>query len=545
MASGELSRGRFHIGRRRGAAVGGSEELPPGGPTEADPTGRSDDDAGDPSGQRLRERPAAARYVSAVVAAGLALLVYLSVADRASIGSTSGAFWLFFVLLVVGELFPIRVQRGREVDEITTSTTFAFALLLGFGIAAAAIPLAVGSAAADFVRRKPLWKILFNVAQYSIAISVAGVVYHGLTSGPPAMARQLPAILLASFVFFALNTLVTSVAVGLALGAPLLEYVVKDFAFQAYTASALLALSPVVVLAAEVSLWFVPLLVVPVAAVYWGATVALENVRLVHRLRGSLAHMTELNRAKDDFVAVVSHELRTPLTSIQGYIKTMLQLATELDGEQRRAFLEAADRQGERLRRLIEQLLVVARLESHVEPLAVSSVQLPVLVSHVVDELRPRAHGHTFDIRFPANFSEVETDEAKIHQILSNLVENALKYAPPDTRVTIEGQPSLNGVVISVSDEGHGIPPDSQERVFERFFQVDSSTTRSVGGTGLGLYICKKMAEMIGARLWLDRSDPTGSTFSLLLPLRPPEEDEDDLTPGPGARADQSMTARV
>jgi len=255
--------------------------------------------------------------------------------------------------------------------------------------------------------------------------------------------------------------------------------------------------------------------------------------------------MTELNRAKDDFVAVVSHELRTPLTSIQGYIKTMLQLAAELDEEQRRAFLEAADRQGERLRRLIEQLLVVARLESHVEPLAVSAVELPVLVSHVADELRPRAHGHTFDIRFPADFSQVETDEAKVHQILSNLVENALKYAPPDTRVTIEGQPSLNGVVISVTDEGHGIPAELQERVFERFFQVDSSTTRRVGGTGLGLYICKKMAEMIGARLWLDRSDGTGSTFSLFLPSRPPDEDENDLTPGPEVHADQSMTASV
>jgi signal transduction histidine kinase len=244
----------------------------------------------------------------------------------------------------------------------------------------------------------------------------------------------------------------------------------------------------------------------------------MENGRLVQQLQGSLDQEKELNLMKNEFVAVVSHELRTPLTSIQGYLKTLLQLGEDLPDDQRTSFLEAADRQGDRLRRLIEQLLVVGRLDGHVEPLALAWVDLDRLTSEVVDELRAGANGHTFDVRLPATLPAVHTDEGKLHQILSNLVENALKYAPPDTRVTILAEPGVNGVVVRVIDEGPGIPPDAHERIFERFFQVDQSATRRVGGTGLGLYICRRMAEAIGGRLTLARSDATGSEFSLFVP---------------------------
>jgi signal transduction histidine kinase len=139
-------------------------------------------------------------------------------------------------------------------------------------------------------------------------------------------------------------------------------------------------------------------------------------------------------------------------------------------------------------------------------------------------------------MRFAQDVPAVETDEGKVHQILSNLVENALKYAPPDTRITIRVEPALNGVIASVADEGPGIPDDQREQVFERFYQVDSSATRAVGGTGLGLYICRKMAEQLGARIWLDASSSNGSIFSLFVPTTPPQErnDAEDQSPEPG-----------
>jgi|GEM_PF-2175302 len=494
---------------------------------------------------RLRRLRSVELYVALVSVAGLSLLAWFG--STVPIGDARlapGAFWCFSVLLVGAELLPIRVPRASEVEEVSTSTTFAFALLLGFGGRIAALSLAVASAVADLAHRKPAWKALFNVGQYTLSVGAARAVYlllggviafHGedIVAG-----RNLLAMTASAATFFVVNDALTGIALALAEGQPILRYLWRDLPFQSATAAALLALSPIVVVAAERSTWLIPLVILPVAAVYWGASVSLENARLIASLERSLQRLTELNRLKDDFVAVVSHELRTPLTSIQGYLKTLLQLGGELPEDQRRSFLQAADRQGDRLRRLIEQLLLVARLESGAERATASWVSLPELVDHVVDELRSRAHGHTFDVRLAPGVDRVRTDEGKLHRILSNLVENALKYSPPDTRVTIRIEGHPEGVLIAVEDEGPGIPPEHRERVFERFFQVDQSSTRRVGGVGLGLYICRSLSEAIGARLWIERTGASGTVFALLLPPAPPgEEDQAPLRPPVGAGA--------
>jgi signal transduction histidine kinase len=486
-----------------------------------------------------------ALYAGAVILAGAVVVAAVLVTGSwHDIVRASAAFWLFSGFLLAGELFQISIPHGGEVDEITTSTTFAFALLIAFGTGPAVLAQAVASMLSDLVYGKPAWKTLFNAGQYAVSLGVAGWLYTALGGGHAVRTSILVPFALAAVVFFLLNAIITDVGLGLSLQIPIVGYLLRDLQLQVFVTPTLLALAPVVVAASEITLWLVPLSAVPAVAVYWGTRQALENARLVEELQGSLDQMTELNRMKDDFVAVVSHELRTPLTSIQGYIKTMLQLSPDLPDEQRRSFLEAADRQSERLRRLIEQLLVVSRLESHVEPLVWQTVSLARVTAHVVDELRPRAHGHTFDVRFGADLPEVETDESKLHQILSNLVENALKYSPPDTRITVRGEQSVGGIVITVEDEGAGIPEDAWDRVFERFYQVDSSHTRRQGGTGLGLYICRKMAEAIGARIWLASSDRDGSEFCLFVPERH-GGGADGHGGGGTAAAVQSMTARI
>jgi signal transduction histidine kinase len=476
----------------------------------------------------------------------LGALVWASITGIDPIAHAPEAFWLLSAFLIAGEFLNIGIPREHEVDEITVSTTFTFAMLIAFGTAPAVIMQVVASIAADVAARKTPWKSAFNATQYALSVGAAGATYFLLGGTHDVTAMSLLPYLAAAFVFYLLNTVLTDIGIGLSIDESLPRYLLTGLRQQVFESPTLLALAPVVVAASEITLWLVPLAAVPALAVYWGTKLALENTRLVGELQESLAQMTELNRMKDDFVAVVSHELRTPLTSVQGYIKTLLQLSPELEPSQQRSFLEAADRQSERLRRLIEQLLVVSRLESHVEPLVWRSVSLARVTAQVVDELRSRAHGHTFDVRFPAELSDVETDESKLYQILSNLVENALKYSPSDTRVTIRGEPSVHGVVITVEDEGGGIPADEQERVFERFYQVDSSHTRRQGGTGLGLYICKMMSDAIGARIWLARSDAGGSEFCLFVPERRPDDGGtggDD--PGDAAAVDQSITARV
>jgi signal transduction histidine kinase len=251
------------------------------------------------------------------------------------------------------------------------------------------------------------------------------------------------------------------------------------------------------------------------------ASVSLENARLVSRLEESLAHLTEMNRLKDDFVAAVSHELRTPLTSIQGYVKTLLRAKDRFGPEEQHSFLETIDQQSNRLRQLIEDLLAVSRLESQRDQLALTEISLAKLAGRVVDELRARAGDHDLDVRLNRSLPRVHTDEGKVHQLLSNLIENALKYSPPGTTVTVDGVVEQEGVTISVIDQGEGVPPELHEKIFDRFFQVDQSSTRKVGGTGLGLYICRRLAESIDARVWLKSSTTSGSEFCLWLPLHP------------------------
>lgn len=250
------------------------------------------------------------------------------------------------------------------------------------------------------------------------------------------------------------------------------------------------------------------------------ASVALENARLVARLEESLAHLTEMNQLKDDFVASVSHELRTPLTSIQGFVKTLLREDASFPPEQEREFLLSIERQSTKLHRLVEDLLAVAQIESdRVRPI-VTKVTPDRLAAEVVEDLGDRTSGHSIALSFD-ELPPIETDGGKVHQILSNLVENAVKYSPAGTTITVSGHESATGITISVEDEGPGIPAELQEKIFERFYQVDQSIRRAVGGAGLGLYICRKLAESIGGRVWLERSSEAGSTFGIWLPWVP------------------------
>ena len=252
------------------------------------------------------------------------------------------------------------------------------------------------------------------------------------------------------------------------------------------------------------------------------ASVALENARLVDRLKESLAHLTEMNRLKDDFVAAVSHELRTPLTSIQGYVKTLLRPGATFDPEVQQSFLEAVDRQSDRLRNLIEDLLVVSQLEAQSVSTSVMPVKLGGVIDNVTNELREKLNGRDLTVVVPEDTPVVFSDEGKIFQILSNFLDNAAKYSPPGTSITVESRVEGEGVTVAVRDSGDGIPLEEQDRIFERFYQVDQSSTRKVGGTGLGLYICRRLAEALHGRVWLETSTDEGSVFALWVPVTPP-----------------------
>ena len=248
------------------------------------------------------------------------------------------------------------------------------------------------------------------------------------------------------------------------------------------------------------------------------ASVSLQKARLLSRLEEALARMTELNRMKDDFVSTVSHELRTPLTSIQGFVQTMLRTDVQFDPTEQREFLGVVERQTRRLGGLIEDLLVVSRIETkELRPLPFA-VSLPTLVRDVIGDLSDEQHGRRLEAIVDDTVPAVMSDHEMIYRILANLIDNALKYSPQESPVQIRVAAEGSGVTISVTDQGEGIPDEVQDRIFERFYQVDQSRTRAAGGAGLGLYICRQLAGVLRGRLWIERSDASGSTFSLWIP---------------------------
>lgn len=131
------------------------------------------------------------------------------------------------------------------------------------------------------------------------------------------------------------------------------------------------------------------------------------------------------------------------------------------------------------------------------------------------------------DLDLEPDLPELQTDEGKLHQIVANLVDNAMKYSEAGSPITIEAKRDGEGVLINVRDRGMGIPANQQSQIFERFYQVDQTSTRRVGGAGLGLYICRSMATSLDARIWVDSSDESGSVFSLWVPINGGESKPD------------------
>jgi two-component system, OmpR family, phosphate regulon sensor histidine kinase PhoR len=236
-----------------------------------------------------------------------------------------------------------------------------------------------------------------------------------------------------------------------------------------------------------------------------------------------LHEITDLRRAdqiRRDFVANVSHELRTPLTAIRGYVEALLD--DRSDSEDAKKFLEIIARHSERMERLVSDLLRLARLDARQEALDLASCDLQQLFDTVIADVAQTAEGKHQQITTTVDEagSRVTADPAKLHDVLRNLVENAVHYSPQNAAIRLEAT-HQNGVVrISVSDSGPGIPPDDLSRVFERFYRVDKSRARP-GGTGLGLAIVRHLVELHGGQAVAENRPEGGARFVITLPNQP------------------------
>ena len=230
-----------------------------------------------------------------------------------------------------------------------------------------------------------------------------------------------------------------------------------------------------------------------------------------------------VEQMKSDFVSTVSQELRRPLTSIYGFAETLLRRDVLFDEEQRRTFLGYIASESERLTAIVDALLNVARLDTGDLQVNLAPTEIAPLVADVVGtfEHAAEANGHRFVVDLPEQPVTAEADAEKVRQVLSVLVDNAIKYSPTGGTVTVSARRRDEAVEVSVSDEGIGIPSAEQERIFRKFYRADSPSTRraSAGGTGLGLFIAQGLVVAMGGRIWVTSAEGEGSRFAFELPL--------------------------
>jgi len=221
-----------------------------------------------------------------------------------------------------------------------------------------------------------------------------------------------------------------------------------------------------------------------------------------------------------EVISTVSHELRSPLTSVKGYTSLLLNRWERLGEDQKRMMLEQVHHDADRVTRLVTELLDISRLESGRLVLRRQMVDMVGLVNGVLEKVRMMEAGLAADVDFPENFPHVYADPDKIEQVLTNLVENAAKYADPKS-LRVSGVVLGGQVAVAVADNGEGIPASDLPRVFTKFFR--RAETRPTG-SGLGLWISRGLVEAHGGRLVVESEVGRGSTFRFTLPVAPPDE---------------------
>jgi signal transduction histidine kinase len=427
-----------------------------------------------------------------------AVVVGIAVWELAS--SEPGFRWLAGALALlaaatIAEALPVPLET-TPVGRVSLASIF---IIGASAIDGTATGVLVGFFAMTFVevaRRRPASRVSFNASLYALAAAVAGGA-ASLVDGGGVGALALRAAL-ASAGFYVVDIALLAAVIARATRVSL-PGVLGRYAYATALPFAIISSLVVILLV----LWdrspFVALLLAgPLLAI------ALYQ-RWIH---GALEQLRELD------------SLRTPIASVYGAAVTLQR--DDLDEAERRDLLSIVYQQSARLAHLVNQVLTASRPESDPAESVVGSFDPGAVAREVVDGARgDLPPSLTLELRAESVPHRASGHPEKLRQVLANLVENAVKYSPDGGRVAVTFE-SLDGRLrFSVSDEGLGIPPDEQGRIFEKFHRVDPYLTRGVGGTGLGLYICRKLVREMGGRIWVDSEEGRGSTFSFELPAPP------------------------
>jgi len=453
---------------------------------------------------RVRLDGTDAVWVPVALGGGITLLAAIASLAHGHLGWNDAAgIVLLIAAATLAEAFPVPIE-GVAVGSTSLATIFLVAGATIYGWAAAAVAGFLAMALVELGRRRPFSRIAFNCGVYVIGGAAAGGVADRFQDGT-LLGLALGAVA-AAIAFYVVDITLLAAVVTRSRAVPfvpsLFNYVQLTFVPFAVMAS----LAVILVVLWDRSPFVAVVLVGPLLAT------ALYQ-RWIH---GALSRLREFDRLKDEFIAIVSHELRTPLTSVYGAAMTLEN--QQLDERRRHELLEIISTEAARLSRLLDDILWVSRLDSgRARPFITPIEPLP-LVADVVEATRTHLpQGLSLELLHDSPLPKVAADPDKLRQVLVNLFENAVKYSREGV-VRVRLGSYYGNVRFSVRDEGPGIPLAQQERIFEKFYRLDPNMTQGVGGTGLGLYICRELIDAMNGDIWVESTPGEGSTFSFELP---------------------------
>lgn len=254
---------------------------------------------------------------------------------------------------------------------------------------------------------------------------------------------------------------------------------------------------------------------------------ALENTRMTIALRAAYERQKELDRLKDQFIMTASHELRTPLTAVQGYIELLSEYDATLTPDARSKFIEKARRGCHELALLVGNIIDASSIQIDVENIHLHPVELAQIVTDIVEilEVIINREQRSINVQIPSDM-KVIVDDMRLRQVVLNLVVNALRYSPAGTDIEVVAEEAGDIVTMSVRDHGFGIPPEEQERLFERFVRLERDMNSPVRGAGLGLYICKQLVTAMGGDIWIESSGYPGEGSQCTFTLKSAKQDQ-------------------
>ena len=228
------------------------------------------------------------------------------------------------------------------------------------------------------------------------------------------------------------------------------------------------------------------------------------------------------NSIQDEFISTVSHEMRTPLTSIRGFSQTLLSSWDRIDDENKKKFIKIIEEQSNRLINLVENILTVSK--SSANNLVMKKVFVNASINSILPMFREQYKTHKIEFTPQKDLPPVRLDDDKLQQIMTNLIDNACKYSPENSVVTISTETKGDSVVIKVKDEGVGIKQDDFNKLFKKFSRVENHLTSKTQGNGLGLYITKQLIENMNGSISFESEENKGTTFMVTFPVYNEEE---------------------